>query len=37
MVFRGLVVELEGTPVFSRMAEDMTVADMKRRAIAPPA
>jgi hypothetical protein len=35
MVFRGLVVELEGTPEFSVMA-DMTVADMKRRGIVPP-
>lgn len=33
-VFRGLIVELEGTPEFSRMA-DIAVADMRRRGIAP--
>jgi hypothetical protein len=34
-VFRGLVVELEGTPEFSRMI-DITVADMLRRGVRPP-
>ncbi len=33
--FRGLVVELEETPEFSRMA-DIAVADMRRKGISPP-
>lgn len=34
-VFRGLVVEIEGTPEFSRMV-DITVVDMLRRGTRPP-
>jgi hypothetical protein len=34
-VFRGLVVELERTPEFSRMV-DIAVADMLRRGVSPP-
>ena len=34
-MFRGAVIELEGTPEFSRMA-DIAVADMRRKGITPP-